>query len=75
MALLQTEVTCQSPKTANWPRAEDAGSDTLRDSARKNPNFMQFYKIVPARPSPPVWDGAAGVPQLCSKKSQFYAIL
>ena len=70
-ALLQTELTCQSPKIANWPRAVDAGSDTLRDSARKSPNFMQFYKIVPAllaaspgvclpRLPRPVWDRAAG---------------
>jgi hypothetical protein len=74
-ALLQTQATCQSPKIANWPRAVMPEVTPCVILLSKKPNFMQFYKIVPASPSPPGWGprgrGAAAMLQ----KSQFYAIL
>jgi hypothetical protein len=48
------------------PRAVSVGSDTLRDSARKSSNFMQFYKIVPA-----LLDRAAGCRSYAPKDPNF----
>jgi hypothetical protein len=70
-ALLQTEVTFQSPKTANWPRAVNAGSDTLRDFGQKTRILCNFIKLSPPASPARFGDRAAWVPQLCSKDPNF----
>ena len=72
-ALLQTEVTCQSPKTANWPRAMDAGRvvATCVILLEKTRILCNFIKLFP--PAFPAGLGTArpGWPQLCSKNPNF----